>query len=83
MLSYPAAQALFCRGNIYGIDEQTHVHTDVKINTAVINCFNLSKVTAERAIRFAPAKLGMASGKTYQFSSESLIIALETRTSAK
>ena len=71
MLSYRRLKHYFAAGTFYGIDEQTHVHTDVKINTAVINCFNLSKVTAERTIRFAPAKLGMASGKTYQFSSES------------
>jgi hypothetical protein len=68
MTTYRRLKPYFAAGTFYGIDEQTHVHTDGKTNTAVVNCFNLSNVAVEREIRFAPAKLGLASGKTYQFS---------------
>jgi hypothetical protein len=33
-----------------------------------MNCFNLDEHPVEREIRFEPARLGLSSAKTYQFS---------------
>jgi len=42
MAEYMQSKALYVRGEFYGIDELTHVHTDAETNSAVINCFNIS-----------------------------------------
>ena len=71
MTNYRRLKPYFAAGVFYGIDEQTHVHTDVKTNTAVVNCFNLSNVAVEREIHFIPARFGLPSNKTYRFSGAS------------
>jgi hypothetical protein len=68
MATYRRLKPYFAAGTFYGIDEQTHVHTDAKTNTAVVNCFNLSNVAVEREIHFVPAQLGLSPSKTYKFS---------------
>jgi hypothetical protein len=68
MTTYRRLKPYFAAGTFRGIDEQTHVHTDGKTNTAVVNCFNLSKVAVEREVRLSPTQLGLPSGKNYQFS---------------
>lgn len=68
MTTYRRLKPYFAAATFYGIDEQTHVHTDAKTNTAVINCFNLTKVAAEREVRFEPAQLGLSPAKTLRFS---------------
>jgi hypothetical protein len=68
MTAYRRLKPYFAAGTFYGIDEQTHVHTDTKTNTAIMNCFNLGKGAAEKEIRFVPAQLGLQPHKSYQFS---------------
>ena len=82
MANYRRLKPYFAAATFYGIDEQTHVHSDEKTNTAVMNCFNLSNVPIEKEIRFDPAQLGLSSAKTYQFSGGGFHRP-ETRTSAK
>ena len=67
MTNYRRLKPYFAVGIFYGIDEQTHVHTDRQGMTAVMNCFNLDDHPTEKEIRFEPAKLGLSAGKTYQF----------------
>jgi hypothetical protein len=67
MANYRRLKPYFAVGGFYGIDEQTHVHTDRQGKTAVMNCFNLDNHPVEKEIRFEPAKLGLTPGKTYQF----------------
>jgi hypothetical protein len=71
MVNYRRLKPYFAAGAFYGIDEQTHVHTDSKTNKAVMNCFNLGEQPVEKEIRFAPARLGLSSGKMYRFSDAS------------
>ncbi len=68
MTSYRRLKPYFASGIFRGIDEQTHVHVDPGGKGAVMNCFNLDDSDAEREIRFDAAQLGLAPGKTYQFS---------------
>jgi hypothetical protein len=68
MANYRRLKPYFALGKFYGIDEQTHVHTDRQGKTAVMNCFNLDDHPVEKEIRFEPTRLGLSSGKTYQFS---------------
>jgi hypothetical protein len=68
MANYRRLKPYFAAATFYGIDEQTHVHSDEKTNTAVMNCFNLSNVAIEKEIRFDSAQLGLSPAKTYQFS---------------
>ena len=68
MTTYRRLKPYFAAGVFYGIDEQTHVHTNAKNNTAVVNCFNLGKGPVGKEIRFVPAQLGLSPAKTYQFS---------------
>ncbi len=72
MANYRRLKPYFAVGAFYGIDEQTHVHSDSKANSAVMNCFNLDGHPAKREIRFEPAKLGLSPNKSYQFSGASL-----------
>jgi hypothetical protein len=68
MTTYRRLKPCFAAAIFYGIDEQTHVHTDAKTNTAVVNCFHLCKVAVEREVRFEPAQLGLSPAKTLRFS---------------
>jgi hypothetical protein len=67
MANYRRLKPYYAVGAFYGIDEQTHVHTDRAGKTAVMNCFNLDNQPAEKEIRFEPANLGLSPDKTYQF----------------
>jgi hypothetical protein len=67
MADYRRLKPYFAVGQFYGIDEQTHVHSDRRGKTAVINCFNLDEQPVEREIRFEPTRVGLAPGKGYQF----------------
>ena len=68
MTNYRRLKPYYASGKFYGIDEQTHVHTDPEGKSAVINCFNLDEQPAEREIRFEPARLGLSTGATLKFS---------------
>ena len=68
MANYRRLKPYFATGAFFGIDEQTHVHSDHKGQSAVMNCFNLDAQDVEREIRFEPARVGLSSGNTYKFS---------------
>ncbi|MEO6964524.1 MAG: hypothetical protein ABI076_01335, partial [Acidobacteriaceae bacterium] len=72
MASYRRLKPYFAVGAFYGMDEQTHVHTDREGKSAVMNCFNLEDHPIEREIRFEPARLGLLHNKIYQFSDATL-----------
>jgi hypothetical protein len=67
MATYRRLKPYFASGIFYGIDEQTHVHSDRDGQSAVINCFNLEDQPVQREIRFQPALLGLSQDKKYQF----------------
>ncbi len=67
MANYRRLKHYFASGTFYGIDEQTHVHTDREGKSAVINCFNLDDKPMEREVRFEPARLGLSTGATFKF----------------
>ena len=71
MTTYRRLKPYFASGVFRGIDEQTHVHVDPAGKGAVMNCFNLDDSDVEREIRFDPARMGLASDKSYQFSGAS------------
>lgn len=72
MANYRRLKPYFAVGVFYGIDEQTHVHSDHEGKSAVMNCFNLDEHPVEREIRFEPARLGLSPNRTYQFSGATL-----------
>ncbi len=67
MTNYRRLKPHYASGKFFGIDEQTHVHTDPEGKSAVINCFNLDEQPAEREIRFEPARLGLSAGANLKF----------------
>ncbi len=68
MAAYRRLKPYFASGVFFGIDEQTHLHSAPDGQGAVINCFNLGDNDTEREIRFAPARVGLATGKDFKFS---------------
>jgi hypothetical protein len=68
MAAYRRLKPYFASGVFFGIDEQTHLHSAPDGQSAVINCFNLGDNDTEREIRFAPARVGLATGKDFKIS---------------
>ncbi len=68
MATYRRLKPYFASGVFYGIDEQTHVHSNREGTSAILNCFNLDERPIEREIYFTPARVGLRRDRKYQFS---------------
>jgi hypothetical protein len=68
MSDYRRLKTYFSQSDFFGIDEQTHVHTDRSGKSAVINCFNFEQRTVEREVRIDPSKVGLSADGQYKFS---------------
>lgn len=59
MKTYMRLKPFFVRGDFYGIDEFTHIHTLPKINSSVINCFNLEKTAIRKDFSCDLSEIGL------------------------
>ena len=55
----------FAAGSFYGIDETIHVHRHPTAATAVINCFNLNEMPADKTFEFDPGCFELPVTKDY------------------
>ena len=68
MATYRRLKPFYARGRFFGLDEQTHVHTDPDgAQSAVVNCFNLDDDPVTREIVFRPADLELDPAADFAF----------------
>ena len=66
--TYRRLKPFYARGRFFGIDGQTHVHTDPDGDQrAVVNCFNLDDDPVTREIVFRPADLELDPAAAFAF----------------
>ena len=66
MKTYMRLKPFFVRGEFYGIDELTHIHTLPEKNSTVINCFNLEKTGIKKEFACTLAELGLQSSSKWE-----------------
>ena len=66
MKTYMRLKPFFVRGDFYGIDELTHVHTLPEKNSSIINCFNLEDEMIPKEFSVPLAELGLEPRDVWQ-----------------
>jgi len=82
MRQYKELKEFYTRGEFYGIDEYTHVHTLPQRNQAVINVFNLTGQPIEKQREIILREIGLTNltslkGASYQRTNKGFIFNLE------
>lgn len=82
MRQYKELKEFYTRGEFYGIDEYTHVHTLPQRNQAVINVFNLTGQPIEKQREIILREIGLTNltslkGVSYQRTNKGFIFNLE------
>lgn len=66
MKTYMRLKPFFVRGEFYGIDELTHIHTLPEKNSSVINCFNLEDKNIRKEFSVPIEDMGLESSGKWQ-----------------